>query len=60
MVGTAHAEQHTAGVQVKDTDPVNPPNPVMITGNDASHAFGHTDGCSGDREVPRLRQSAGR
>ena len=28
----ARSNQH-AGVHVKDTDPVNPPNPVMITGN---------------------------
>src|SRR5271170_1667597 len=28
VVGTAHAEIKAPGVQVKDTDPVNPPNPV--------------------------------
>ena len=33
VVGTAHAESNVPGVQVKDTDPLNPPNPVMITGN---------------------------
>ena len=33
VVGTAHAESNVPGVQVKDTDPVNPPSPVMITGN---------------------------
>ena len=33
VVGTAHAESNMPGVQVKDTDPVNPPSPVMITGN---------------------------
>src|SRR5277367_1140847 len=33
VVGTAHAESSVPGVQVKDTEPVNPPSPVMITGN---------------------------
>ena len=33
VVGTAHAESNMPGVQVNDTDPVNPPSPVMITGN---------------------------
>ena len=33
VVGTAHAESNMPGVQVKDTAPVNPPSPVMITGN---------------------------
>ena len=68
VVGTAHAESNAPGVQVKDTDPVNPPSPVMITGNvpvmplhadgrrgdrNARHAFRHADGRRGDREVPR-------
>ena len=33
VVGTAHEVMSVAGVQVKDTAPVNPPNPVMVTGN---------------------------
>ena len=53
MVGTEHAEINMPGVQVKDTDPVNPPKSGNDHGERARHAFGHIDGCRGDREVPR-------
>lgn len=32
VVGTAHAEINVAGVQANETAPVNPPNPVTVTG----------------------------
>jgi len=34
VVGTEHEVISIAGVQVKDTAPVNPPNPVTVTGNE--------------------------
>jgi hypothetical protein len=33
VVGTEHDVIRVAGVHVEDTDPVNPPSPVMSTGN---------------------------
>ena len=60
VVGTEHEVISIPGVQVKATAPVNPPNPVTTTGNDAGRAFGHRDGRSGRPRNPMPFQSAGR
>ena len=54
VVGTAHAVTSVLpGVQVKDTAPVNPPSPVMVTGNVPMAPLATLALTRRDREVPR-------